>query len=280
MKLLVDIGNSRVKWAFAEQGQLTARGEAIAEPAKLLESLVDKGYRANEIRIASVADAAAGAAMAARLAERFHVTPVMARSAERGAGVRNGYRSPRQLGIDRWLAVCAAFTRFRNPLCVVDAGTATTVDLVTAGGDHEGGLILPGIDLMLSTLLARTANLARLSIGDGDFQTGHPADAGSTEPAVTGVLLGRDTAAAIRLGAEQATAGLVWACMTAFSARLAPASAWPVLVLTGGSAPALEAGLRRLAGPAGPGPFPGRVEYRPDLVLEGLALEPPCFAAD
>ena len=62
-------------------------------------------------------------------------------------GLRNGYRDPAQLGVDRWLAMCAAWQQFPGSLCVVDAGTAVTIDVVAADGAHSGGLILPGVCL-------------------------------------------------------------------------------------------------------------------------------------
>lgn len=271
VRLLVDVGNSRVKWAFATAAAFVASGEAPCDEAGTFPGLLDADRSPDEIRVANVAGAGVGTRLAARLSERFGVAPLLARSAPHGAGVRSGYADPAQLGVDRWLAVCAAFARYREALCVVDAGTATTIDLVNRHGEHQGGLILPGITLMESALLGRTGDLARLS------GASPVADPGVQYPGVaTGsgtITLGRDTAAAIRQGALQATACLVAACLDPLRDGTAGGRGPGLLVLTGGAAPALGAAMLRLGGPG------FRLEHRPQLVLEGLDLDPPCFQA-
>jgi type III pantothenate kinase len=277
MKLLVDIGNSRLKWAFGTAAGFVALGEAPCGGAEEFSGLFAADHAPEEIRVANVAGAGTGARLAARLQEHFGVAPLFARSAASGAGVRSGYVDPSQLGVDRWLAVCAAFARYRAAVCVVDAGTATTIDVVRRNGEHQGGLILAGITLMQSALLGGTGDLARLSVA-------HPAaDGGATSagaaPGVEGeaVPLGRDTAAAIRHGAVQATVCLVGACLEQLRGATSHGGEPPLLVLTGGAAPSLGTALLRMAG-AGGGAGPAfRLEHRPQLVLEGLALDPPCF---
>lgn len=257
MKLLVDVGNSRVKWAFGTAGRFVAQGVTLRDDGAGLRPLLEAGHVPDDIRIANVAGAEAGVRIAASLEERFHIAPVFAGSASTGAGVRNGYTDSGQLGVDRWLGICAAFARYRAPVCVVGAGTATTIDLVTDSGEHQGGLILPGIELMQSALWGGTGDLARLSMAtDGSVAGELPA----------GIALGRDTAAAIRYGALQATASLVRTCMDSFSTSSSSGTTPPVLLVTGGAAPALQAALTGF-----------RLEYRPQLVLEGLALDPLCF---
>lgn len=273
MKLLVDVGNSRVKWAFGTAAGFVALGEAEREGVEEFHGLFDAERAPEEIRVANVAGAAVGARLAARLHERYGVAPLFARSAASGAGVRSGYADPSQLGVDRWLAVCAAFARYRAAVCVVDAGTATTIDLVTGDGAHQGGLILAGITLMQSALLGGTGDLARLSAAS------HAADDG-VAPGIGAkvIALGRDTAAAIRHGAVQATACLVGACLDQLRDGITPRGLPPLLVITGGAAPPLGAAVARMAGAGGSVAEPGfRLEHRPQLVLEGLALDPPCF---
>jgi len=248
-----------VKWAFGSQGGFVETGQAALDAGSEWGRLLGTRQAPDEIRLANVAGAAAVAALAGRLAERFGIPPRMASSPAHGAGVRNGYANPGQLGVDRWLALCAAFVRYRASLCVLDVGTASTIDRVTADGRHEGGLILPGITLMAASLRTRTGDLARLA----DDPAGSSAD--SPVPAVTEgrPALGRDTAAAIRLAALQATACLALDCIVPRGGGL--------LVVTGGAAPPLLPVLKGLAAPRGI-----RLEHCPDLVLEGLALEPTC----
>lgn len=268
-RLLVDVGNSRVKWAFATAAGFVASGEAPSDEAGPFPGLLDADRAPDEIRVANVAGAGVGSSLVARLRERFGLAPLLARSAAHGAGVRSGYVDPAQLGVDRWLAVCAAFARYRETLCVVDAGTATTIDLVNRHGEHQGGLILPGITLMESALLGRTGDLARLSGASPVADPGVPYPGGANHS--RSIMLGRDTAAAIRQGSLQATACLVAACLDPQRDGTAGGGGAGLLVLTGGAAPALGAALLRLGGPA------VRLEHRPQLVLEGLDLDPPCF---
>lgn len=271
MKLLVDIGNCRVKWAFATAGSFVAEGDALLDDPAELRTLLECGQSPDEIRIANVAGAEVGLRIAASVQRRFGISPILAASAAMGAGVRSGYTDPPMLGVDRWLALCAAFARYGGPVCVVDAGTATTIDLVTGSGQHEGGLILPGLALMQTALWRGTGDLARLA-GTG------PPDGPKVTSGDHTTLLGRDTASAIRCGALQATASLVRDCLERFSRPSLAGSGLSLLVITGGGAPALGAELtearERRANPPGPG---FRVEYRPLLVLEGLALDPLCF---
>ena len=281
MKLLVDVGNSRIKWAFGGAGGLLAEGEALRDDETVVRAILESGRSPDDIRISNVAGADAGARIAASLEEHFHVAPVFASSAATGAGVRNGYVDSRKLGVDRWLAICAAFARYRAPVCVVDAGTATTIDLVTGGGEHQGGLILPGIDLMQSALLRGTGDLARLSGATGGHFAGEQWPGMASDPVEHRIRLGRDTAAAIRNGAVQATASLIRACMDEFSTRSSMGATPPALIVTGGSGPALQAELLRGSGKPGAAPAARfRTELRPQLVLEGLALDPLCFRVD
>lgn len=264
VKLLVDVGNSQLKWAFERAGGFIAQGNMRREDTVGFRALLESPYAPTEIRVANVAGTSAGAAMAAALKERFGVVPVFATSAAAGAGVVNGYINPAQLGTDRWLGICAAYAGHRAALCVVDAGTATTIDLVSAAGQHLGGLILPGMALMQTALFAGTGDLARL------------ASVAGAGLAREGLGLGRDTAAAIRLGALQATVGAVRACMEALGANAVAGRGAQYLVITGGAGPSLVQDLHRTAGAPG---FSGwHVDSRPHLVLEGLALDPPCYS--
>ena len=124
MKLLLDIGNSRIKWGWFAAGEFLSTGAAPLQPgnpAAALGPLFGASGEPDEIRMASVAGSGAGARLATLVAERYGRRPLVARSAPSGAGVQHGYRDPAQLGVDRWLASCAAWHHFGAPLCVVDA---------------------------------------------------------------------------------------------------------------------------------------------------------------
>lgn len=238
MKLLVDLGNSRLKWAWLEGRQLAAPGQAAhGGRADAVAALAAGGRRPDEILLASVAADALGAAVGERLVARWPVPLRQARTEASGGGVRNGYREPSQMGVDRWLAMVAAYDRYRTAVWVVDAGTALTIDRVESGGVHAGGLILPGRALMRSVLLRETGGIAAATT------LGPAGDAGGG--------LGRDTDGCIRAAALRASVGLVQGCAGEAPGRL---------VITGGDAAEL---LRVL---------PVAADHRPLLVLEGLAL--------
>jgi type III pantothenate kinase len=159
--------------------------------------------------------------------------------------VRNGYHDFRQLGVDRWLAIIAAVDQIAGSVCIVDAGTAITIDAVAAGGAHLGGYIIPGLDLMRLSLDEETGDLRRLA-GEKfqELPAGLPA-------------LGHSTAEAIGGGTLAAVCGLIDRCV---GALLCERDAVPALVVTGGNAERL---LRHLDMTA---------HHRPQLVLEGLKL--------
>lgn len=246
MKLLVDVGNTRVKWAWLAGGELLDPGTLAHAGlgADVLAARIAAGRAAAEVRLASVAGAGFTAALDAALGRATGVPVRQVHTSRAAAGVRNAYTEPRQLGVDRWLAMLGAYARLRSAVCVVDAGTAWTVDLVDANGDHLGGLIVPGPELMRRSLVGSTGGIdtaVRLLPG-----------------ATAGVAAwGRDTEACMRSGAQRAGVSLVESSVRDFAQLQAVT---PALVLTGGDAPGL---LAMLTVPA---------QHRPWLVLEGLAL--------
>ena len=158
--LLVDAGNTRVKWAIAHAdaapGEWTAHGAVVHAE---LDGLKDAwaGHGVTRALVSNVAGTAIRERLAALLPlsqpEWFGARPEL-------AGLRNRYRNPSQLGADRFAAALGARTLAPGQaLVVATCGTATTVDGVTAGGDFVGGMILPGLGLMLSSLARGTAQL-------------------------------------------------------------------------------------------------------------------------
>lgn len=157
--LLLDIGNSRIKWVLAEDGVWALQGvvdradeaglrhafAALPPPPRILASNVAGEDAAQQVR----------AACAAWPCEVEFITA----QAEQ-CGVRNAYEQPTQLGSDRWAALIAAWHRVHAACLVVNCGTATTVDALSPEGEFLGGLILPGIDMMQHSLAAGTAQLS------------------------------------------------------------------------------------------------------------------------
>jgi len=237
--LLVDVGNTRIKGALARDGVLTALPAlvtraadfspwrepcAAARPARLLLSNVG-----GEAVTAALHTALGG--LCAGGIERARVHDAL-------AGLRTRYREPHRLGVDRWLVALAAWLEVGGPVCVVDVGTALTVDIVDGDGEHWGGLIAPGPELMRRSLTEGTAHL--------------------TADTITPIAgFADNTHDAIALGCGEATRGLL-RCVEERLAVAAPGIdvAW---YLTGGGAATVRALHAR----------PWREV--PDLVLRGLA---------
>lgn len=231
--LLLDVGNSRLKWARAGAAGLGEGGavEHGGNPAAALAA-VDMAA-ADAIWIANVTGAALGDKLAAVLKTRFGVAPQFARVEAEHAGLKVAYANYQLLGIDRWLCLLAAWSEARGPVCVASAGTALTFDAVDVQGQHLGGVIAPGLLTMQQAVLGATR-----------FPSNGPAqhyDEG----------LGTDTDACVRQGALHAGAGLVDRLRERYGLDAK-------CLLTGGDAarllPHLQAGW----------------SVRPNLVMEGL----------
>ncbi|GJI95135.1 type III pantothenate kinase [Duganella sp. BJB488] len=185
MILLIDAGNTRVKWALAELG--TAPGTWIAHGAvmhadlqqlelHLSEAVADRGV--DRIVIANVAGGALRVQLEYVLQRTFPAMILPEHAIEwfaslpALAGVTNGYRNPAQLGCDRFAAAIAGHTLAAGrEVIVANCGTATTIDAITADGMFLGGMILPGLGLMASSLARNTAQLPQIA-QDGKLPDG------------------------------------------------------------------------------------------------------------
>jgi type III pantothenate kinase len=237
--LLLDVGNSRAKWLLFDGQGAMRRG---AGDIDALADSVGSGLGGAQVLIASVADDRRNATLAAQLQAQA-CAPWFARPLARLEGLVNSYAEPARMGVDRWLAMLAAQRRTPERCCVVDAGSALTIDFVSAGGEHEGGFIIPGADLMRRALFADTDRVR--------FDT-------PTPPALTP---GRSTAEAVANGLLLAQAGAV--CLALQSCGNGMASS---VFLCGGGAAALQPVLQTFAPDHA-------LEPAPDLVFEGLLIQ-------
>ena len=166
MLLLIDAGNTRIKWAVAEDGG--APGAWLAAGAVTHADLnhLPSSWQPYPITRAVVANVA-GATMRDQLQLMIPTSAVdWFASLAQLDGMRNGYRKPSQLGCDRFAAALGA--RALAPgkaLVVATCGTATTIDAVTADGRYLGGMILPGLGLMAASLAKNTAQLPQVTPG-------------------------------------------------------------------------------------------------------------------
>lgn len=156
MILCLDAGNTRLKWGLRDGDAWVAQGACSYAPCAALEAALPVGC--TQLLACNVAGEMVGETIEA-LARRLTVPLTWFRSGAACCGVINGYANPEQLGPDRWAALIGARHLHNGPALVVMAGTATTIDLLTASGRFAGGLILPGIELMRQSLARNTAAL-------------------------------------------------------------------------------------------------------------------------
>jgi type III pantothenate kinase len=102
------------------------------------------------------------------------------------AGVECAYADEKKLGVDRWLAVVAAYQHYQSPVCVVDCGSALTIDMVNSAGRHLGGYILPGLNMSVRALLGQTQSVRFTS---ESFQAKLEAGVNTSEAVQNGALL-------------------------------------------------------------------------------------------
>lgn len=243
MILLIDIGNTRLKWAELRDGVLSAQSavpHARVDRNVLLEQMLATVHRPTRVLISNVGGRDILEACVAAIRARWSIEAETIVSTARAAGVTNAYREPAKLGVDRWLAIIAAHARQEGSACVVSVGTAMTIDGVDASGRHLGGVIVPGPHLMISSLLSNTSDIAtRMS----DEQTVHRVFANHTK-------------AAVHQGCAQALAGLIDRALAEMEREV---GARPRLLLTGGACDIVA-------------PLIGTHERVEDLVLRGLAV--------
>jgi type III pantothenate kinase len=239
MILLVDIGNSRIKWECRQGAQIHAEGKTL-RPAEGLDRTFDAQWAAltpRRVVTSNVAGQHITDQLTAWCERNWALSPRFIATAAEGYGVRNGYEDYRQLGVDRWLALIAAWHRCHGASCVVDCGTAVTLDALSPNGEHLGGMILPGLALMRMSLHKHTEGI-RVEEG------GQP------------VLFARNTRDGIAAGGANAVAGGIDRFVLELKQRLGEVRC----LITGGDAGYL---LPLLA---------DRFEEIPNLVLQGLAI--------
>ena len=162
MLLLVDIGNTRFKWrlqASVASSKAVARGSlstAQLTAAQLQEQLPSGVEVCGLTSVASVKVND----MVLAWAQQQGIEVTQAQTQTQWQDLKNSYSDCSRMGVDRWLAMVAVRSLTRLPACVIDCGSASTVDFVAANGQHEGGYIIPGQRLMVQSLLQDTANIA------------------------------------------------------------------------------------------------------------------------
>ncbi|RMG29378.1 MAG: type III pantothenate kinase [Gammaproteobacteria bacterium] len=247
MILLLDAGNSRLKWARVVEGGFCFGGAIEREdrpPRVLFRALwSDLEPAPARMVVANVAGDSFRRSLTAWVRRRWGITPEYPRPQAQGFGIVNGYRDPERLGVDRWFALVAAARKVKKgAVCVIDCGTAMTIDAMDSRHRHLGGLILPGLRLMRETLVRHTEGIA--------LQEAPALDEAAVAP------LGRDTASGVLGGTLYAGVAMIERLLEELAAELGERVQ---AILTGGEAEAYLPLLR------------DRPQHAPYLVLEGLA---------
>jgi type III pantothenate kinase len=243
MILLLDIGNSFIKWCWLDDGRLCDAGEVLHAEAALA-SVLDEAWQdlpqPEAVWVSNVAGNELAGALEQWLQQTWGLLPEYATSNASRDEVRNAYNEPGRLGVDRWLALLAAYEISKQAVCIIDCGTAITVDVMASSGQHLGGLIVPGLGMMR----------------DGLYAGAHGVEDAVTAPPAGG-LLACDTAGAVEGGTLYAVVAFIDRVCADMERELDEPM---TCLLTGGDAPDILPLLNV------------EIEHEPLLVLQGLAL--------
>ena len=236
MILCIDAGNSRIKWRLTDNGAQQAQG------AQLTSEVVDGKdidfydiKPPSEVRIASVAGDKIVELLREQLVKQFSVPIRLARVSATLGELSGAYEDPQTLGIDRWLAIAAAHQQYQEPVMVIDAGSAITIDIVGPAGQHIGGYIAPGLRLMHDALWDNTSDVRVVGSGTEELW-----------------LPGKNTQQAVNKGCLLAAVSTIESLASQFPVRI---------VITGGDAKILMQAINLNA------------ESHSNLVLDGMLLD-------
>lgn len=238
--LVVDIGNSRVKWGWSRLVGIDA-GEPFPTDSQGIHSQLQVLWtglpKPSAVYLSNVAGSDLERQVADWVRDAWGLETRVIRSEAETRGMVNGYEQPETLGVDRWVGLIGARAAFGLPLCLIDCGTAVTVDLVDAYGKHRGGVIAPGLHLMRECLLQRARGIVASRAPGGGFW-------------------GRSTSEGLENGLLQMVLGLIDRALLHAGSTL---GAEPTVVLTGGDAERVAAHLH------------AAYHLAPHIVLQGLA---------
>lgn len=162
MRLLIDIGNTRIKWAWSTQAGVLMDPGVSTEITALLSS-VSKDVSPDEILVSDVRCNGMYEALTNAFASLGwkHCTRIETKAVQ--GALRIGYSEPSRLGVDRFIGLVEASALLPSAVIVVDAGTALTLDAMTADGQHQGGVIMPGLSALGVALESSAPRLPSLS---------------------------------------------------------------------------------------------------------------------
>ena len=238
MILLLDIGNSRLKWALQNDAIISIH-QALCHHQDSFYDQLKTAWKnltpPDVIGVSSVSSENIKQGIIEITQTLWgNLKIISAISSVEDFGVKNSYLQPQKLGVDRWLCLIASYHTYQQSLWVVDCGTAVTMDFIDEDGAHKGGVITAGLHLMKASLSNNTQDLALVNKNYS-------------------LALAQQTDKAISSGTLYAVIGLIKCLLNDY-----PSNA--LLILTGGDADKIANHL----------PQPVMIET--DLVLQGLAL--------
>ena len=166
MILLVDIGNTAIKWATSEDlvnlNNSDAEYYVRSQFSDVLESRWLDMVAPQRLMVSNVAGQEIEESLMHWTSNHWQINPEFVYVVDDTCEVKLAYQDTSQFGVDRWLAIIAAWKKFGNALCIVDCGTAITIDGVSDRGCHLGGMILPGIQLMQQSLVEHAQGISEI----------------------------------------------------------------------------------------------------------------------
>lgn len=249
MILDIDAGNTRLKWRVSDKDSTICCGAEHGPLQQMLNKLILHIHDTpvERVRIVHVLGFDRENELRIFFKKKLNKLVEVARAIDSCSGVINEYNPAEALGVDRWLAVLAAFRRANKKCCIIDCGSAVTVDFVLSSGAYVGGYIVPGVKNMGATLSYHTQQLPLVDI-----------------PKEVSLLPGKSTNQAIANGVFLMTAAFLEASVKHFFANT---NENPIVFLTGGDADFFVSTLNVGLG--------AHVECVPDLVLDGLSIALP-----
>ena len=242
MKLLLDIGNSSVNWASEKESKFLSQGSFIYDKNNFEDSLQENISLMNntsKILVSNVAGLNVFNSLNSWVDKNGSLELWQSCIKKEFKGLKTSYTKIEQMGIDRWLSMVACWDRHQSSLCVVSCGTALTIDAVDSVGNHLGGYILPGVDLMQKSLIKNTE------------------DINFTINPYPSIDYASDTKTAVNNGAFLSLISSIDRVVSELKLQFGGV---PKCVICGGNAPLMKPLLEQ------------KFEYEPNLVLHGLLI--------
>lgn len=188
MILELDVGNSRIKWRLLAADDLAVTCAGHVPGFEELQRVTELEAAVTMARMCSVRGGDVNQQLTDWVRAKYGIDLARAAVTQSCGGVTNQYADVSRLGIDRWLAMLAAYRRAGGACMVIDSGTAFTIDVVDAQGLHLGGYIIPGLKLMRGSLESNTAIRLSGNYAEHSENLGHSTDAAVFNGTVTALL--------------------------------------------------------------------------------------------